>query len=53
VLFRSEFFKIGHLNKVYRWGITEWMTSERTIPEIECGQFGRFYGGRFKAEVSA
>ena len=52
-LLDGEYFKIGHLGKAYRWGITEWMTTSRTVAEVRGGQFGRFWGGRFKPEVKA
>ena len=52
-LLDGEFYKIGHLDKVYRWGVDEWRTSTRTINEIKSGLFGRFWGGRFKPEVKA
>lgn len=47
-LLEGEFFKIGHLGKVYRWGISEWMTTETTEREIRAlGQHGRFWNGEF------
>ena len=52
-LLEGEYYKIGHLDKVFRWGITEWMTSCKERFEIERAQFGRFWGGRFKPEVRA
>ena len=50
-LYEGEYFKIGHLGKVFRWGITEWMLSSRTVEQIKKGVFGRFWGGRFQPEA--
>lgn len=44
----SEFYKIGHLGMVFRWGVDEWRKSSMTSSDLaQFGVKGRFERGSF------